>query len=222
MQIKKRNLCVGVVILALFAVLAAGVMNRSAWVQAIDNVTAKVAAGFVRPINTAIFKVIGFLGSPATVIGLTLILCVFLWFKRGGVISLWVAGLQLGGSALAEIIKKVVARPRPTHQLIPDTGFSFPSGHTFCTLILVMTILMLVLPYIEDQEVQLVVVIAGVFWIGLVAASRVYFRDHFGTDVLASVLFGSGYWLVITSFEQPIKNLIRHILPKRFLAERTN
>ncbi|WP_054664352.1 phosphatase PAP2 family protein [Lacticaseibacillus camelliae] len=205
----------GLFLLLLFAGLAWGVADHAPWVRGFDRAVSGFFASAESPLNTGIFKLVGTLGSPATVIGLTAVLCLFLWIKRDLITALWAFGIQLFGSAIAEIIKQLVARARPLHQLVPDTGYSFPSGHTFCTVLFVFTLLMLGLPLLHDQETKLVAVLAGMIWIGLVAASRVYLRDHFATDVVASVLLATGYWLIITPFAAAVQDALRRWIPER-------
>lgn len=211
----RQKKATGIGLLMTFAYLAYCVVTHATWLQQFDSAAATLLASIVTPANSAVFKIIAFLGSPATVIGITCILCLWLWIRHSAILSLWIGGLQLFGSAIAEVVKKIVARPRPLHQLIPDTGFSFPSGHTFCTAIFVFTVLMLVLPTIKKRQCRIVAVIAGVIWIIFVATSRVYFRDHFASDVFGSILLASGYWLLITPYEAQIKNLIGKCLPER-------
>lgn len=211
----RQKKATGIGLLMVFAYLAYCVVTHAVWLQKFDSTTATLLAGIVTPANSIVFKAIAFLGSPATVIGITCILCLWLWIRHSAILSLWIGGLQLFGSAIAEAVKKIVARPRPLHQLISDTGFSFPSGHTFCTAIFVFTVLMLVLPTIKKRQCSIVAVIAGVIWIIFVATSRVYFRDHFASDVVGSILLASGYWLLITPYEAQIKNLIGKCLPER-------
>ncbi|WP_155286371.1 phosphatase PAP2 family protein [Lacticaseibacillus zhaodongensis] len=214
MKTKQKNLC-GVILLALFAALAVSVKIQSGWLQSFDSGMRTLATKSISPLNTAGFKVIAFFGSPATVIGMTVLLSIWLWYRRDITEALWVLGLQLGDSVIAEIIKMLVARQRPVHQLVPDTGFSFPSGHALCTSLMVFTLLMLLLPKIKDQETQLVAVMAGALWIILVAVARVYLRDHFASDVTGSVLLAAGYWLIVTPYAVQIKGCMRRVLPER-------
>ncbi|WP_461215966.1 phosphatase PAP2 family protein [Lacticaseibacillus sp. GG6-2] len=211
----KTQTMLGALLLALFAELALGVHTQAAWVRGIDAAFASLATKAITPLNTTAFKLVGTLGSPATVIGLTCLLCLWLWVKRDLSLAVWVGGLQLGGSAIAELCKQLVARLRPGHQLVADSGFSFPSGHTFCTAILVCTVLMLLLPLIQSQEGQLVAVLIGIVWVALVAISRVYLRDHFATDVFGSLLLASGYWLVVTPYADAMQTFMRRIFPER-------
>lgn len=211
----RREKLFGTGLLVIFIILAVSVAFNSDWVNAFDSSVTQLMANAYLPLNTAIFNIVAFLGSPLTVIILTVLLCVWLFFKKQVITSFWLGGIQLSGSAITEIVKQVVARPRPINQLVPDTGFSFPSGHTFCTTILVLSVLSLLLPKIHDEENKLVVRLIGIVWIGFVAVSRVYLRDHFGSDVLASVILATGYWLLCTAYEAPIKSFIQRFLPER-------
>lgn len=216
MKTKQKNI-LGVLLLLCFAGLALGVMTKASWLHHFDNSASVLFTKSINPVNTFIFKIVAFFGSPATVIGLTILGCCWLWFKKDLVISLWVGGLQFVGSASAEIIKQLVGRSRPLHQLVLDSGYSFPSGHTFCTTVLVITLLILCLPKIKDQENQLIAIVIGVVWIGMVAASRVYLRDHYASDVIASLLLAGGYLLIITPYAEAVQSKLRSILPERIL-----
>ncbi|MCK1248248.1 hypothetical protein MX059_06085 [Streptococcus uberis] len=48
-----------------------------------------------------------------------------------------------GTSALALVLKLVIHRSRPLYQLLPDSGFSFPSGHSVCAVLLLLMVLFL-------------------------------------------------------------------------------
>jgi undecaprenyl-diphosphatase len=213
----KRHLGLG--LLAAFAILAMSVVLKADWVTSLDSATRQVASQTISPLNTTLLTGVAFLGSPATAIGLTLVLCGYLWYRKAYVTSIWIAGIQFSGAAIAEIIKQLVARPRPTQQLIADTGFSFPSGHTFCTAILIFSLLVLCWPYLQNQESQLVAVLLGLAWLAFVASSRVYFRDHYVTDVFASVLLASGYWLVLNAYRATLQLWIKRMLPKKYQLE---
>ena len=187
----------GGLLLAAFLLLAGGVLEHAAWLQALDSTVANSALiKPVGPLNTFLFSIIATLGSPLVAIGLTALFCVVLLLRRDWYAAIWCGGIQLGTSAIAYIVKQVVARPRPTHQLIADTGFSFPSGHVLCTTVLVLCMIWVLTPHLHDEEQRVVSVIVGVVWIGLVATSRVYLRDHFASDVIASVLLGTASWLL--------------------------
>nr|WP_226997998.1 phosphatase PAP2 family protein [Pediococcus damnosus] len=51
----------------------------------------------------------------------------------------------------------------------------------------------------------------------MVAISRVYLRDHYLSDVLASVCLASGWWLLVTPAEAFIQAKMRQFLPEGML-----
>ena len=121
MPTKTKTLLGGLSLIA-FAAIALGVITHAAWLAQLDVAASTLATRAIDPMNTALFKVVATLGSPATVIGLTALLCLWLWLQQGPVVSLWFAGLQLGGSAITEGFKLLIDRSRPLHQLVLDHG----------------------------------------------------------------------------------------------------
>lgn len=87
-----------------------------------------------------------------------------------------------------EIIKKVVARPRPcavdrsVTLLIPFPGqYSFPSGHTSNSFSAAVSILLF---YRKQGIIALIVA-------GIIAFSRMYLFVHYPTDILGGILLGT-------------------------------
>jgi membrane-associated phospholipid phosphatase len=68
-----------------------------------------------------------------------------------------------------------------------------------------------------NQTRQLITVLIGIGWIAMVAISRVYLRDHYLSDVLASVCLASGWWLLVTPAEAFIQAKMRQFLPEGML-----
>lgn len=214
----KKQMAVGTALIAAFFILMVGVMRDAQWVQVLDGASAHLLR-YSGALNTAIYMAAAKLGSPLIAIGLSLGLSLGLVLLRQPGLASWLLGMQLGGAAVAEGIKFIVQRARPTGQLVADTGYSFPSGHTFCTTMLVMSVIYVTLPLIEDQENQLVLVLIGIVWVGLVAAARVYLRDHFGTDVVASVLLAGGLWNVLAPLRNPVVSRIDATVQRIWVRE---
>lgn len=76
MPTKTKTLLGGLSLIA-FAAIALGVSTHAAWLAQLDAAASTLATRAIDPMNTALFKVVATLGSPATVIGLTALLC--LW-----------------------------------------------------------------------------------------------------------------------------------------------
>lgn len=100
--------------------------------------------------------------------------------------------IALGGStALAQLIKLLVARPRPEDGLVDALGYSFPSGHSTAAAAGWLTIA-LVLSMLTDRWGARVTMVAGAVTIALlVGVSRVYLGVHEPTDVLGGWALGA-------------------------------
>lgn len=87
-----------------------------------------------------------------------------------------------------EVIKKVVARPRPcavdksVTLLIPyPSQYSFPSGHTSNSFTAAVTVFLF---YRKPGVIALIVA-------GIIAFSRMYLFVHYPTDILGGILLGT-------------------------------
>jgi undecaprenyl-diphosphatase len=101
----------------------------------------------------------------------------------------WLA-VGAGAAALPEILKAVVARPRPIlwPWLLPTTGYSFPSGHAVAGAALYPLLGWLVLrPRGRGVPGYLLGLAVGVF----VGLGRLYAGVHWPSDVLAGWALGA-------------------------------
>jgi len=101
---------------------------------------------------------------------------------------------MLGEGAWDDILKFTFRRPRPllwTH--VNPHSWSFPSGHAFATLCLLLVLLALIWRHLPGwlRLVAPVLVIVLAFGIGI---SRVYLGVHYPSDVIGGWLAGLA-WL---------------------------
>lgn len=125
--------------------------------------------------------------------------CIAWYFRRR---LAWRPLLLMGAMALATatsvLIKHLVARSRPPHELMVapfELDYSFPSGHTIAIATFVFTLSYLL--YSRRIAIGQVIawLIAGASLITIVALSRLYLGYHWITDVTASI----GLALIIMS-----------------------
>lgn len=194
---KKAQIGCGFFCWILFGVLIFNVLTKSPFIRSID------AGGFalttpVSEIKTNILTELTFMGDPVTVGIITIGLMLLLWRRGRATDSVWYGMLQFIGYCLVILIKYSVTRLRPSYRLIDVSGYSFPSGHTFSTVIFTFTILALLLPYCKVKWQKVLLEIVGALWI-IIMYSRVYLRAHFTSDVIGAFFLASGWWLLANS-----------------------
>ncbi|ETY72810.1 hypothetical protein LFAB_15670 [Lactiplantibacillus fabifermentans T30PCM01] len=178
----------------LFAILAILVKINASIIQTIDQAGFDLLSHLDSPTLTQFFKVIATLGSPAVTVVVAVVFGGVLFLKHYRSLGILAVTTMFGGDAVALLFKNLVQRNRPTQQLVPDTGYSFPSGHVFGTMLLVAIVVGISLQFISSQPWRWTVIIAGILWVLLVMVSRVYLRDHFTTDTVGSLCLASGTW----------------------------
>lgn len=180
--------------LGIFAILAILVKMNASSIQSIDDQGFQWLANLDGTGVTAFFSGIATLASPAVTVLLMVVFGGFLYLKHYRLLGLFAITTFIGGDALALGVKYLVARLRPSNQLVADTGYSFPSGHVFGTVLLVTIVLSLGLQFIASRPLRVGLIVLGIVWILLVMISRVYLRDHYTSDVAGSWLLAEGCW----------------------------
>lgn len=195
---KKAQIGFGLFCWILFGVLLFNVLTNSSFIHTLDGEGFTLTAP-VSKIKTTILTELTFMGDPVTVGIVTIGLMLFLWRRGRATDSVWYGMLQFIGYCLVILIKYSVTRLRPPFRLIGVSGYSFPSGHTFSTVIFIFTLLALLLPYCKAKWQKILLKIVGALWIIIIMYSRVYLRAHFTSDVIGSFLLAIGWWLLANS-----------------------
>ena len=106
----------------------------------------------------------------------------------------FVAVLALATFGITELLKILVARPRPYIALnsvvsrdIMAAGMGYPSGHTA-----IVTAIGLCLSFLLPKNIRWLVFV----WIGLVGISRMYLGVHAPLDVVGGILLGTIVFLI--------------------------
>jgi undecaprenyl-diphosphatase len=107
------------------------------------------------------------------------------------------------GSVIQRGLKVILCRPRPdaVNWLVPEDGFSFPSGHTNSSFILYLAVAIIVGRLLiakgHPGTAALLRIVLPVFAV-LVALSRPYLGVHYPSDILGGWLLGTA--VLILSF----------------------
>jgi len=173
--------------LALAAVLIAGVVAAApSSVQPADNQWLRWMLDAHVPPGVFVAKVLNVVAGGAV-----------MWIVRAAIaaaLAIWRRWRALAVFALAELcigpVKALVDRPRPARPLVAVTGQSMPSGHALTAAV---TAVALALILTRPGRSRLLALAAAARWPVLVALSRTYLSAHWLTDVLASLLLGTGW-----------------------------
>ena len=101
----------------------------------------------------------------------------------------------VSGWAVNSALKALVGRPRP--EIVPHLteagGLSFPSGHSFNSAVVYISIALAFAALSPRQSVRATIVLAAMALTLLVALSRVWLGVHYPSDAIAGWLGGAGW-----------------------------
>jgi membrane protein DedA with SNARE-associated domain len=126
---------------------------------------------------------------------------IFIWLyfqKRHRDAFYWAAAIAIF-LIVPNIIKNLIYFPRPSGLLHASSTSSFPSGHTFFSIVYYGFLATLIGTHLPTKYRRYPYTIAATL-ISLVAISRVYLGAHWLTDVLASLFLGYTFLALLTLF----------------------
>ncbi len=133
---------------------------------------------------------------------------VWLWLRKRRMDSGFLLLALLGATALAQLTKLWVARPRPDLYAILQpmpADLSFPSAHSMQVTALGTALFLLLTRQRAELRVPLAMLLAAL--VVSVGLSRIYLQVHFPSDVLAGLLAGT-FWVLglhALMFSRPAK-----------------
>lgn len=188
-----------IVIGIIFLILTGLVWTKNT--MGLDTSIFNFIISFKNNILTKILFVITNIGSALSVIIILFaILALILIFKKKKYLAYYkylAINVVLGAGAM-KVIKSIVQRPRPEWRWIKESGYSYPSGHTICSVMLYGTLILIVSRLLKNKAKKGLIAFFAIMAI-LIGLSRIYFGVHYFTDVLGSMIIGSAL-LVITDF----------------------
>lgn len=143
------------------------------------------------------FYGVTWLGSLPATIGFTLLGSILLLrqHKRRNVVILW--SLIGGVAAFVQVGKRTFVRERPAQvAYYPETGYSFPSGHSATAMVLYGLLAYWLIRNQRSVKRRLGIGVAAVCLILMVGFSRIYLGEHYLSDVLGGYLLGLS-WLIV-------------------------
>lgn len=183
----------------LFSLLALAVADA---LPAVDAFNAAIisAVHSLRGVLDTFVVTLTTIGDFLPMAGLCLVVCLILYLaKKWDSLAFFIVNVVLA-IVCVQVLKLIFAVPRPTAEtLVPlPQSFSFPSAHSFCSLIVFGMIGLLIYRAlirrgVSDRAARIPGIILIVFAI-LVGISRIYVGVHWPSDVLGGWLL-AGTWL---------------------------
>lgn len=143
---------------------------------------------------TDLARVVTWAGSAFLLVPLALASCLLL--ARAGLRAQAAAvALSLGGAMLiSDLVKLLVARPRPPVQHLQTvSGFSFPSGHATQASAFWLSLVFAAWTAGASTARAWLLAAGALVIVALVCTSRVYLGVHYPSDVVAGSLLGGGW-----------------------------
>ena len=182
--------------LTIFLGLAEDVFNKELMngdIMGYKFVSTYLMSDFATPIT----KFITNFGGAIFIIILTVILFVIIKNKKIG-ISI-ISNLVII-TAINQILKRIVQRPRPTeYRIIEETGYSFPSGHSMVSMAFYGYLIYLIYKYVKNKYLKYISIILLSILICSIGISRIYLGVHYTSDVFAGFMISISYLIIYIS-----------------------
>lgn len=137
---------------------------------------------------TSFFKVVTNFGD---VLFFVAVILLFLIFVRKKIYSVYLSICLFIAYLFSVIFKNIFMRERPIFNLIQKpSDYSFPSGHTMCSVAFYGFIIYLIINNIENKYLKCFLSLLCVLCIIIVGISRIYLNVHYFTDVFCGAILG--------------------------------
>jgi undecaprenyl-diphosphatase len=150
------------------------------------------------PFLAQVFYIITNFADQITIIILSAIAFLYLYFKKELAYLSALVLIFLGTETSVYLIKILINRPRPIADIAYyiETSGSFPSGHSALAVAFFGFVTYYLVRHITGRNKRFFVILLGIVLIVLIGFSRLYLGVHYVSDVLGGFLIG-GLWLVI-------------------------
>lgn len=153
--------------------------------------------------KTTFYKSITFFASPYFLVSISVILLIVLKDK---LVALMVP-INLVVSALLNniVLKLIFKRARPLDMLVEESGYSFPSGHSFVSIAFYGFLIYLIINSELKKQTKVVLSMVLASLISLIGISRIYLGVHYPSDVTAGFIGGTIYLMIFIEIVKVVK-----------------
>jgi undecaprenyl-diphosphatase len=144
---------------------------------------------------SSFFESFALLGSTKVIGFGSILLILWLWFKRKDFIGIATVLIVVGGgNLLNSFIKNLIERERPVGHI--SESFAFPSGHAMVGLLFYGILLYFILKGKSKPSLKITVKIIIPLIIFTLGLGRIPIHEHYPTDVLAGLGLGYFYFVI--------------------------
>ncbi|KDA51857.1 hypothetical protein L963_012 [Leuconostoc mesenteroides subsp. cremoris T26] len=141
--------------------------------------------------TTLFFTYITQAGNMTVIIVVSVIVSIFLAYKHCYRELLFLSvNIIFSAGIITQVLKHMITRVRPQPQLIQESGYSFPSGHSMAAILLYGSLIILINYHLKPSLFKTASVIVLTSLIIIIPISRVYVNVHYPSDILAGLSLG--------------------------------
>lgn len=148
---------------------------------------------------TIISEAVATLFDTTVMLPLSLLIAAILYLRHLPKYAVLLLATMAGITLAVNAVKTLIQSPRPINGIVPETGYSFPSGHVTSTMVLLGLLTYYTWGHWKNPKTKTLVTIFYIATEALVGFSRVYLNVHWVSDILGGYLLGI-FWLTFTIF----------------------
>ena len=152
---------------------------------------------------TPIVKVITHIGGAKIVFVLTILAIILI---KGLKNKLFLLTGIVGTAGLNVVLKHIIQRERPNiNRLIPEKGYSFPSGHSMMSMAFYGMLIFLIFKYVKNTALKWTLIVILTILLSTIGITRIYLGVHYPSDVIGGFLVSLTYLFILTEIYNRIK-----------------
>ncbi len=150
----------------------------------------------VTPTLTLLAQGIATIFDTTSIVIISLAISAGLFVFNRKALGLLLLGAMGGDALLVAVIKTLDHITRPTNPVLPDTGYSYPSGHAAGSVVFLGILAYFAFRHWHSNRVKLSVGVGMDVLVGIVGFDRLYLNVHWFSDVVGGWLFGA-FWVLL-------------------------
>ncbi len=152
---------------------------------------------------TPIVKVITHIGGAKIVFVLTILAIILI---KGLKNKLFLLTGVVGTAGLNVVLKHIIQRERPNiNRLIPEKGYSFPSGHSMMSMAFYGMLIFLIFKYVKNTALKWTLIVILTILLSTIGITRIYLGVHYPSDVIGGFLVSLTYLFILTEIYNKVK-----------------